>query len=325
MAARKVIRALDMFCGGGGSSLGARMAGVRPVGGLDLWSVATSAYEANFGAQTWCSKIEDVEPAQVKKAVGTLDLLLASPECTNHSVAKGSAPRCELSRRTAFEVVRFARKLKPRWLVIENVTSMQQWAAFDEWWQELEAVGYHLRAAPLRSEFFGVPQSRRRLFIVGDLHAEPLIPRENVSRRTVTIGEVIDRLKKSGHNWPAGHLDCRKRAEPTLERINRAFAELGRKTRFLVVYYGTDGAGGWQPLDRPLRTITTLDRFALVEPNGSGHTMRMLQPPELAAAMGFPPSYKWPRSNRREKIRLIGNAVCPPVMKAVIESLIGAG
>ena len=108
---------------------------------------------------------------------------------------------------------------------------------------------------------------------------------------------------------------------PTLQRIDRAFAQIGRETPFLVVYYGTDAAGGWQPLDRPLRTITTLDRFALVAPNGSGHTMRMLQPLELAAAMGFPSSYKWPQSNRREKIRLVGNAVCPPVMRAVIKSL----
>ena len=49
--------------------------------------------------------------------------------------------------------------------------------------------------------------------------------------------------------------------------------------------------------------------------------MRMLQPLELAAAMGFPSSYKWPQSSRREKIRLVGNAVCPPVMKAVLKAL----
>ena len=50
--------------------------------------------------------------------------------------------------------------------------------------------------------------------------------------------------------------------------------------------------------------------------------MRMLQPLELATAMGFPSSYKWPALTRRERIRLVGNAVCPPVMKAVIKSLI---
>ncbi|MFN0021069.1 MAG: DNA cytosine methyltransferase [Pirellulaceae bacterium] len=59
----------------------------------------------------------------------------------------------------------------------------------------------------------------------------------------------------------------------------------------------------------------------LISPNGKGHTMRMLQPLELAVAMGFPADYWWPASIRREKIRLIGNAVCPPVMKAAVDAL----
>lgn len=321
MAVKTPITALDMFCGGGGSSLGARMAGVQPVGGIDLWPIATAAYEANFETRTWCEPIETIDPNRVKRATGKIDLLLASPECTNHSVAKGSAPRCEKSRRTAFEVVRYAKALKPRWVVVENVTSMRHWEAFDEWWKKLEALGYHLKDITLRSEFFGVPQSRRRLFVVGDLRGEPQTPTENTTGRITTIGDVIEQVGKKGHSWPAGHLDSRQRAKPTLERIDRAFAELGRKTPFLVVYYGTDAAGGWQPLDRPLRTITTLDRFALVAPNGKGHTMRMLQPLELAVAMGFPNNYRWPKSTRREKIKLIGNAVCPPVMKVVVEAL----
>jgi len=268
-------------------------------------------------------RIEEVDPAEVQKATGKIDLLLASPECTNHSVAKGKAPRCEESRRTAFHVVRFAKTLKPRWIAVENVTAMRHWGSFEEWWQELERLGYQLKDISLKSEHFGVPQSRRRLFVVGDLLAEPCTPTEKTTGRIATIGQVIDQLQKQGHAWHAGHLDSRKRAKPTLERIDRAFAQLGRKTPFLVVYYGSDAAGGWQPLDRPLRTITTLDRFALVAPNGRGHTMRMLQPLELAAAMGFPANYQWPPSTRREKIKLVGNAVCPPVMKAVVEALTG--
>ena len=50
-----------------------------------------------------------------------------------------------------------------------------------------------------------------------------------------------------------------------------------------MVYYGTDGAGGYQPLDRPLRTVKTLERFAYVRPTSVGYEMRMLQPTELAA------------------------------------------
>ena len=55
---------------------------------------------------------------------------MASPECTNHSVAKGNKPRCEKSKETALLVVRFAQAFKPRWVVVENVVSMQNWSKY---------------------------------------------------------------------------------------------------------------------------------------------------------------------------------------------------
>ena len=96
------------------------------------------------------------------------------------------------------------------------------------------------------------------------------------------------------------------RATATLERAQRAFDALGRTARFLLVYYSTDGAGGWQPLDRPLRTITTVDRFALVESWLGVSTMRMLQVPELKRAMGFHDAFALPCGTRRERIHLLG-------------------
>jgi DNA (cytosine-5)-methyltransferase 1 len=111
------------------------------------------------------------------------------------------------------------------------------------------------------------------------------------------------------------------RASATLERANRGFEELGKSASFLLVYYGSDGPGGWQPLDRPLRTITTHDRFALIQPGDAGHEIRMLQVPELKRAMGFADGYKLPIGNRRQRIRLLGNGVCPPVMRTVVEAL----
>src|SRR5438874_9098100 len=111
------IRAFDLFCGGGGSSIGARDAGVRVVGGVDAWSIATSAFAQNvLGATTYKCDINDLPPERVATDLGPINLLLASPECTHHSVAKGSKPRSEESKQLAFHVVRFARILQPRWL-----------------------------------------------------------------------------------------------------------------------------------------------------------------------------------------------------------------
>ena len=121
--------------------------------------------------------------------------------------------------------------------------------------------------------------------------------------------------------WPTTPLFQRGRAQGTLERAERAMAEVGSKSAFLLVYYGTDGAGGWQAIDQPLRTVTTIDRFALVTPTRKGHVMRMLQAPELRRAMGFPDGYTFPTGTRRDKIKILGNAVCPPVMEAITSAL----
>lgn len=91
-----------------------------------------------------------------------------------------------------------------------------------------------------------------------------------------------------------------------------------------MVYYGSDGSGGWQPLDRPLRTVTTIDRFALIEHDGKVPRMRMLQVPELKRAMGFCEDFEFPVGTRRDRIRLLGNAVCPPVMEAVVRALVSS-
>ena len=89
----------------------------------------------------------------------------------------------------------------------------------------------------------------------------------------------------------------------------------------MIVYYGSDGAGGWHSLDRPIRTLTTLDRFGLVTWQGDVPMLRMLQVPELKRAMGFDESFRIEMGTRRDRIRLLGNAVCPPVMQAVVRSL----
>ncbi len=115
-----------------------------------------------------------------------------------------------------------------------------------------------------------------------------------------------------------------------------------RTAAFLVKYYGTDGDGEAaqiQPVDRPLDTITTRARFAVVTVRIDAVTyvivdigLRMLKPRELANAQGFPPDYKldpivpvqlrgkWTERplTIAEQISAIGNSVCPPVARALV-------
>jgi DNA (cytosine-5)-methyltransferase 1 len=310
-------RTLDIFCGGGGSSYGARNASAEIVCGIDLCEVATATYKENFPeAATFAKALENISPRRLHDSIGDIELLLASPECTNHTCAKGSAPRSERSRATAMQALRFAKEFRPRWLILENVVHMRPWSRYQELKEDLEDLGYYLSEFVLDASDFGVPQSRRRLFIVGDLE-EPVTAIRRPRRKRRDVHDILD----PQGTWGTTTLFSPKRAKPTLERAERGFAELGRHASFLLVYYGTDGCGGWQRLDRPLRTITTVDRFALVEPSENGHQMRMLQVPELRRAMGFRTDYVMSHGTRRDKIKILGNSVCPPVMEAIVETI----
>lgn len=311
------VKAIDLFCGGGGSSWGAQAAGARLIGAVDKWDLACDVYGDNFPAARVLNKDVGARFSRgLPELFPDVDLVLASPECTNHTCARGSAVRDEDSRRTANLVLRYVRQLKPRWIVIENVVHMRSWVGYVPLVRELQRT-YAVREETLDAANFGVPQTRRRLFLICDREAEVRTPLETGAKEPVHVSAILD---KAG-TWPVTRLFDPRRAKPTLERAERAVDSLGRGEPFLIVYYGTDGAGGWQPIDRPLRTITTLDRFALVEWKRGEPLMRMLQVPELLRAMGFSTEFKLERGTRRDRIKILGNGVCPPVMEAVVWNL----
>lgn len=312
------IRALDLFCGGGGSSFGARAAGAEIVCGIDAWGTAIQNYSSNFPkAVTKNQRLEEICPARLKDEIGDIDLLLTSPECTNHTCAKGAAPRSEESRATALETLRFARVFEPNWIILENVVHMRPWSRYEELKDELRGLGYHVDEQTLDASSFGVAQRRRRLFLICCKFEPPQFS-FSFRRKNRTVTDILD----GSGVWKTSALYSNRRSVATLERAERALSALGDSESFLIVYYGSDGSGGWQPLDRPLRTITTVDRFALVEKIDGEHRMRMLQVPELARAMGFTTKYKFTAGTRRDRVKILGNGVCPPVMKEIVRKAI---
>lgn len=314
------LRTLDLFSGGGGSSWGAQAAGAEIVCGVDAWDLAASTFEANFGVGRGRHlRLEPDSDVSVLGDIGDIDLILASPECTNHTCAKGNKPRDEDSRGTARYVTRFARDLRPRWIVLENVVHMRSWDGYLPLLRDLHGLGYFVEPQILDAADFGAPQSRRRLFLLCDRQQQPapVVP-DMLPRRTVERDIVV-----WDGPWTSRPLYTNRRAHGTLQRAERAIQALGRGVPFLIVYYGSDGSGGWQPLDRPIRTLTTLDRFGLVTWQDDTPMLRMLQVDELRRAMGFDEAYRMPFGTRRDRIKVLGNGVCPPVMKAIVRSITG--
>lgn len=298
------MRAIDLFAGAGGFSTGARMAGCQVVWAANHWREAVEIHAENHPDTAHaCQDLHQCDWTQVPAH----DLLLASPACQGHTRARGKErPHHDATRSTAWAVVSAAECHKPAAFVVENVPEFTKWTLYPAWCSAMHALGYALAPMILDAADHGVPQNRRRLFIVGTRSKAPVQLRFD-ARRHVPASNVID--FKAGA-WSEIRRDGR--SANTLARVEAGRARHG--DRFLVAYYGNEKGG--RSLDRPVGTITTHDRWAVID----GERMRMLNRDECRDAMGFPAGYKLPEKHR-DAVFMLGNAVPPPMARDVIQAL----
>jgi len=311
---------VDLFSGGGFGARGAVKAGATPILAVDAWNLACDTYRDNFpGAEVLCSPIEELNPKALTKKFNP-DILLTSPECTSHSLARGARPGSEKSRETAIDIVPWLEAMKPKWLIVENVRQMKKWNRHNELVKTIESYGYSVNDLHLNAADFGTPQSRKRMFLVCDKQGATIDKHELLSSHSKTPKTAEFILDQKGL-YSSTSLYKPGRAKPTLERAERAIEALGERVPFLIVYYSSDRAGGWQTLDAPLRTVTTVDRFGLVTWQGEEPFLRMLQPSELIQAMAPRSGHLLNHGNRRDKVKLCGNGVCAPVMESIFRKI----
>jgi DNA (cytosine-5)-methyltransferase 1 len=231
--------------------------------------------------------------------------MLASPCCQGHSNARGTdSPRHDASRSTAWAVVDCCEACRPPFFIVENVPEFMSWTLYPAWLSALAALGYSVSPHIINAADCGVPQERIRLFLVGSRSKAPL----RLSLPNLPHVPARSILGTEG-SWSPVAAHC----PATRARVAAGRARFGSEA-FLIAYYGTARTG--ISIDAPLHTVTTHDRFALVQ----GDLMRFLTVAEIRCAMGFPASYILPQSSKLAKL-LLGNAVCPPVMCALLEQL----
>lgn len=287
------MRAADLFAGAGGFSTGAVKAGCEVVFAANHWPAAVNVHKANhpdtFHA---CQDLQQFNFHEVPD----IDILLASPACQGHSKAKGKEkPHHDALRNTAWAVVSCVEAKLPPFVVVENVPDFTKWVLYRPWCAAMNALGYALNPMILDASITrGSPQSRPRLFIVCTRSKHP-IELKFPERERRTARDVID---FNAGNWSP--IICKRRSPKTLARV-----EAGRRVfgdQFLIAYYGST-KGGWS-LDRPIGTLTTKERYAVV----NGDRMRMVSIDEGRQFMGFPESYILPKS-KKDAWKMVGNAV----------------
>lgn len=280
------------------------MAGVQVVWAANHWPAAVQVHANNHPDTLHvCQDLQQADWTQVPAH----DLLLASPACQGHSRARGKErAHHDAQRATAWAVVSAAEFHQPSAFVVENVPEFARWQLYPAWCAAMNALGYALAPMVLDAADHGVAQHRRRLFVVGTRSKHP-ITLSLPERNHVGASKVVD---LSAGRWSP--VEKPGRSASTLRRIAEGRRLCG--PTFVTAYYGNEKGG--RPLSRPLGTITTRDRWAIVD----GDRMRMLSVDECRRAMGFPDSYQLP-ARAKDAMHMLGNAVVPPVARDVINAL----
>jgi len=159
------VKFASLFTGFGGVEIGARAAGLELSWGIEKDIAIAAVANKNLGDHVQVANILDCNPHDYT----TVDVLHASPPCPNFSIANHKRGEAELDIALARKAAEFIRVLRPIAFTLENVQAYRASESFALIIETLEGMGYWWEAIVLNAADFGVPQSRRRLFIRAQL------------------------------------------------------------------------------------------------------------------------------------------------------------
>lgn len=284
---------VDNFAGGGGASTGIELAAGRPVAiainhdpDAILLHKTNHPYTEHLQASVW-----DIDPVKVCRG-RPVGLAWFSPDCKHFSKAKGKALRDRNIRGLAWIVLRWAAKVRPRVIMLENVEEFQTWGpvrkgkpvkkhagkTFQKWKQQLLDLGYVIEHRELVAADYGAPTTRKRFVLVGRCDGKPIVwperthaPRDSEEVKSGKLKpwrgayEVIDwslarysifKSKKEIKD-EYGVNAVRPLAENTLRRIIRGVDKFTiRSGKPFLVECNHSGGGHTRDLADPLNTLT---------------------------------------------------------------------
>lgn len=224
---KRKLKAVDLFSGCGGLTVGLKRAGFRVVGAVELDPLAVQTYKKNHPTvRVWSKDIREVEATdfsrQLKLKPGKLDLLAACPPCQAFSKMK----TLNRSRRVydphqkdlLGELLRFVRNLKPRAIMIENVPGMVRDRRWKEFVAALRRAGYDCDYEVLNTADFGVAQRRHRLLLMASRRLG-LVPFAVRAEERKTVRQVIGSLPAVRKSKDALHRPQEKRSRAIRELI----------------------------------------------------------------------------------------------------------
>jgi len=277
---------VDNFAGGGGASTGIEMALGRPIDiAINHDPEAISMHRANHPkTKHYCEDVWDVDPLEATQGKPVL-LAWFSPDCKHFSKAKGGKPVEKKIRGLAWLAVKWAKLVKPKIIMLENVEEFKTWGplgedskpcpkrkglTFRSWLKQLQELGYKVEYKELRACDYGAPTIRKRLFVIARCDGLPICWPEATHGEGLkpyrTAAEIID------WSLPCPSIFTRKKplAENTLKRIAKGLEKFvfNHLDPFIVRLGHTkwNGDNMSYPIDQPLTTITSKAEHCLVTP-----------------------------------------------------------
>jgi len=301
---------IDNFAGGGGASVGIEAAIGRPVDiAINHDREAVAMHKANHpDTKHYCEDVFHVDPVEAC-AGRKVGLAWFSPDCTFFSKARGDKPhrdkkKANKRRGLANVVIKWAKLVRPRIIMLENVEEFQKWGpliwdavkgkwkpcparqglSFRRWVKALRNLGYKVEWRELRASEYGAPTIRKRLFLIARCDGLPIV------WPAPTHGKGLKPFRPAAEciDWsiPAPSIFERKKplAENTLRRIAKGIFRyvINAQEPFIVTYYGPKKENDFrgQSVKEPLATQTTENRHAIVVPHiqrqfgtGVGHSV----------------------------------------------------
>lgn len=280
---------VDNFAGGGGASTGIELATGRPVDiAINHDEEAIAMHRQNHPyTQHYCESVWDVDPVKVT-AGRTVGIAWFSPDCKHFSKAKGGKPVDKHIRGLAWIVLRWAAKVRPEVIFLENVEEFLTWGrvrkgkpvekdkgnTFKKWCGQLAALGYTIDWRVLKACDYGVPTSRKRLYLVARCDGKPIVFPESTHGK----GKKPYRAAADIIDWSIPCPSIFEREKPlvpaTLRRIAKGLDRFVIKAKKPFIIDDTLAPFVEQanfenvPLDsrEPLSTVTGINKHRMVAP-----------------------------------------------------------
>lgn len=188
------MKIVDLFCGFGGLSLGFQNAGFKIVAAYDKWQAALSVYQKNFEHECKMLDLSNIKDSVAEIESKHPDMIIGGPPCQDFSSA---GKRDEDNGRGDLTVnyAQIINRIRPKWFVMENVERITKTQKLIDAKKIFKEAGYGLSWQVLDASKCGVPQKRKRFFMIGKLHEQddfmaPFL-QSGLSKTSMTLREYF--------------------------------------------------------------------------------------------------------------------------------------